>query len=158
MNYMRIDNCDFSNGEGLRVVLWVSGCYHNCEGCHNPQTHDFNAGKKFASENVDEIMKMLSDNYIEGLTISGGDPLAGQNYSEVLELCKIIKSKMPNKTIWIWTGYKVSELKKVDKWEIVNYCDVIVDGKYIKELDCSKEKGYRGSSNQVVYNTEDLIG
>jgi anaerobic ribonucleoside-triphosphate reductase activating protein len=158
MNYIRIDDCDFNNGEGLRVVLWVSGCVHACEGCHNPQTHDFNAGKEFSLKDRDYLFSLLDSDYINGLSISGGDPLAGRNYQTILELCKMVKKKYPHKDIWIWTGYTIQELKKTNKFEIAEYSDVIIDGKYIKELDCSKNKGYAGSSNQNVYKTEDLLG
>ncbi|MGL5574447.1 MAG: anaerobic ribonucleoside-triphosphate reductase activating protein [Sarcina sp.] len=157
MNFMRIDNCDFNNGPGVRVTLWVSGCHHNCAGCHNPQTHDYSAGKMFDDSHKEKIMHELRSPYVEGLTISGGDPMSGRNYAEVLKICKEVKKEFPSKTIWIWTGYTVRELSKADKTEIFKYSDVIVDGKYVRELDCSKEKGYRGSSNQVIYNTPDLL-
>ena len=104
MNYMRIDDCDFNNGKGLRVVLWVSGCTHACEGCHNPQTHDFNAGKEFSLKDKDYLLWLLNNDYIDGLSISGGDPLADKNYETILDLCKTVKQKYPNKDIWLWTG------------------------------------------------------
>lgn len=156
MNYIRIDDCDLNNGDGVRIVLWVSGCHHDCDGCHNMQTHDYNAGQKYTQETEEEIMKLLENKYIDGITISGGDPLSGGNYDVILDLCTKIRNKFKDKkTIWVWTGYTIEELRENDKIHISKVIDVLVDGKYVKELDCTKEKEFYGSSNQRVWDFED---
>lgn len=117
-------------------------------GCHNPQTWDKNSGIPFTSEVVDEILQALSEPFCNGLTLSGGDPLATYNYETVLDLCKLVKNQFPTKTIWIYTGYVFDEVK-VKYPEILNYIDVLVDGPYIEKLR-DKKLQYRGSSNQNI--------
>lgn len=148
MNYHNVTKCDMLNGEGARVVLWVSGCTHACPNCHNPQTWDKNSGIPFTSEVVDEILQALSEPFCNGLTVSGGDPLATYNYETVLDLCKLVKNQFPTKTIWIYTGYVFDEVK-VKYPEILEYIDVLVDGPYIERLR-DKKLQYRGSSNQNI--------
>ena len=117
-------------------------------GCHNPQTWDKNSGIPFTSDVVDEILQALSEPFCNGLTLSGGDPLATYNYETVLDLCKLVKNQFPTKTIWIYTGYVFDEVK-VKYPEILNYIDVLVDGPYIEKLR-DKKLQYRGSSNQNI--------
>ena len=148
MNYHNVTKCDMLNGEGARVVLWVSGCTHACPNCHNRQTWDKNSGIPFTSDVVDEILQALSEPFCNGLTLSGGDPLATYNYETVLDLCKLVKKQFPTKTIWIYTGYVLDEVK-VKYPEILEYIDVLVDGPYIERLR-DKKLQYRGSSNQNI--------
>ena len=148
MNYHNVTKCDMLNGEGARVVLWVSGWTHACPNCHNRQTWDKNSGIPFTSEVVDEILQALSEPFCNGLTLSGGDPLATYNYETVLDLCKLVKNQFPTKTIWIYTGYVLDEVK-VKYPEILEYIDVLVDGPYIERLR-DKKLQYRGSSNQNI--------
>ena len=117
-------------------------------GCHNPQTWDKNSGIPFTSDVVDEILQALSEPFCNGLTLSGGDPLATYNYETVLDLCKLVKNQFPTKTIWIYTGYVFDEVK-VKYPEILEYIDVLVDGPYIERLR-DKKLQYRGSSNQNI--------
>ncbi|MGL5711712.1 MAG: anaerobic ribonucleoside-triphosphate reductase activating protein [Cetobacterium sp.] len=145
MNYLKLDSCDVNNGDGVRVVLWLSGCSHKCEGCHNPESWDYNNGNLVTNEVVDQILDMLNNDYIDGITISGGDPLHPINRYEVEMLCEIIKNKLPSKTIWIWTGYTIDKIPE----RIIELSDYIVDGKYEKDL---KPLKWRGSSNQNVYH------
>ena len=148
MNYHNVTKCDMLNGEGVRTVLWVAGCPHSCKGCFNRQTWDKNSGIPFTSDVVDEILQALSEPFCNGLTLSGGDPLATYNYETVLDLCKLVKNQFPTKTIWIYTGYVFDEVK-VKYPEILNYIDVLVDGPYIEKLR-DKKLQYRGSSNQNI--------
>ena len=152
MNYMKIESANLLNGEGCRVVLWVAGCIHACKGCHNPETWNKNNGSLFTNNELEQIKLLLSDKYIDGLTISGGDPLFEDNYNEVLFICKEIKKAFPNKTIWVWTGYTLEELIATNKNEIFNYIDYLIDGKYDKNLPTSKK--WRGSDNQKRYKFE----
>jgi len=151
MNYLKIDECDMLNGDGIRVVLWLTSCPHACRGCHNIQTWDKENGFLFDENTKERLFKLLSDKYIDGLTISGGDPLCDDNYDEVYKLCEDVKSNFPNKNIWVWTGYTVDELDKLNKTSIFKNIDMIIDGKFMAELKNSTIK-FRGSSNQKRYS------
>lgn len=107
MNYLKIEHEDVCNGTGLRVVLWLSGCSHHCYNCQNPQTWNPNSGIPFDEAAKQEIFDELSKDYISGITITGGDPLYESNLSDVLSLIKEIRISFPEKTIWLYTGYKL---------------------------------------------------
>ena len=126
MNYLQITHEDVCNGNGLRVSLWVSGCSHRCLNCHNPETWDKASGIRFNEYAQKEIFDDLSQDYIDGITITGGDPLFEFNLNEVLQLIKEIRNLFPNKTIWLYTGYS---------WEnIMNYKSCSSDNfDYIEE-------------------------
>ncbi|MGM9970860.1 MAG: anaerobic ribonucleoside-triphosphate reductase activating protein [Anaeroplasmataceae bacterium] len=146
MRYHDITKCDMLNGDGIRVVLWVSGCSHNCEGCHNPITHDPNDGVYFDSDALKELLDALKEKYVEGLTLSGGDPLYISNREEITNICKIVKKELPDKNIWLYTGYNYEEISDLD---ILNYIDVLVDGPFIIDK-LSPNKKWVGSHNQRV--------
>lgn len=148
MNYHNITKCDMLNGEGVRVVLWVSGCLHACPNCHNPQTWSPSSGIPFDEQAFEEIRAELENPYVDGITFSGGDPLHPRNYATILGLCSYIKANYPTKTIWIYTGYTLDELEQL-KQEIFTYADVIVDGRFVESLK-SPNKKWVGSSNQRV--------
>lgn len=148
MNYHNILHDNMLNGEGLRVVLFVSGCEHNCKGCHNPQTHNPDSGIEFTDNEVNEIFEQLSKPYIKGLTLSGGDPLYKSNYETILSLCKTIKKKFPKKDIWLYTGYRIEEIPEEER-DILHYIDVIADGRFVEELK-DVNLPYVGSSNQRI--------
>lgn len=141
------------NGDGLRVVLWTAGCPHKCSGCHNPVTWDENGGLVFDSDAKNELFSVLGKPYISGLTLSGGDPLLPSNRTELTELIKEIKSKFPNKTIWLYTGYLWKEVKDL---ELIKYIDVLVDGRFLQNLRNTQLK-WRGSTNQRVINVKETL-
>jgi anaerobic ribonucleoside-triphosphate reductase activating protein len=146
MNYHNITKDDMNNGAGLRVVLWVAGCSHHCRGCQNPQTWDPESGVPFDDNDAEEIFAELSKDYISGLTLSGGDPFYMKNRDVLEKLCKEVKERFPDKTIWSWTGYTYEEIKDVP---LLKYIDVLVDGKYDESVrNISLE--WRGSENQRV--------
>lgn len=147
MNYNTIRKMDISNGPGIRVSIFMQGCTFNCKNCFNPNTHDFNQGKPFTDETIDLIIKYLNKDYIEGLSILGGEPFHPKNIDNSTKLARIFKEKYPNKTLWMWTGYTY-ETDLIDK-EILEYVDVLVDGRYVDELHDFRLK-YCGSSNQRV--------
>ena len=150
MNYIRIDNEDMNNGDGFRVVLWAAGCNHHCFNCHNPETWDEKAGQSFTEETKEELFKLLSKDYIDGLTLSGGDPLFPNNREPLTELCKEVKEKFSNKTIWCWTGYLYEQVKDLP---IMEYIDVLVDGPYIdSQRDITLN--WKGSPNQRVIDVQ----
>ncbi len=95
---------------GLRVVLWVSGCEHCCKKCQNPQTWEYSSGIQFDQSAKEEILNQLKLPYIEGITLSGGDPLAAENVSEVYKIVDEIRLSFPSKTIWLYTGYTIEQL------------------------------------------------
>lgn len=146
MRYHNITHDDMLNGEGLRTVLWVSGCEHHCTNCHNPVTWDINSGLLFDEDAERELFECLSPGYISGVTFSGGDPLHMANRAEITELAKKIKEKFPDKNIWLYTGYLWEQISNL---EIINYIDVLVDGKFVEELK-DKQLHWRGSSNQRI--------
>lgn len=148
MNYHNITKCDMLNGEGVRVVLWVSGCVHACPNCHNQQTWSPNSGIPFDDKALEEIYAELENPYVDGITFSGGDPLHPKNYNTIFWLCSQIKQKFPTKNIWVYTGYDLDDVKHV-YGDILDYIDVLVDGKFIEKLK-SPEKHWVGSSNQRV--------
>lgn len=141
------------NGMGLRTVLWLSHCEHKCEGCHNPQTWNENSGIPFDNEAKEELFSKLNNDYISGLTLSGGDPLSCINRIEIIDLLKEIKTEFPNKNIWCYTGYKWDEVKNL---EVVKYIDILVDGQF-KEALSIPSPNWCGSSNQQIIRVMESI-
>ena len=150
---------DINNGNGIRVTLWVSGCKHHCKGCHNQWTWDFNQGQYF-TYNQDEILNKLSNwlsrDYVQGITLSGGDPLCQDNdgLCELYNLIKWIRLNYPTKDIWLYTGYVKEDIENSGnhmQQKIIESIDVLVDGPFIqekKDFSCP----FRGSSNQRIIN------
>lgn len=158
MRYHNITKADMLNGEGLRVVLWVSGCSHHCHACQNAMTWNPNDGLVFDDSAKKEIFDELQHDWCSGLTLSGGDPLFLGNRCEISKLVKEVKVKYPNKTIWLYTGYTWDELlnqKEVDSDldTILNNIDVLLDGKFILKL-ASEKIEYVGSSNQCIIDVK----
>ncbi len=195
MNYHNITYPDMNNGSGLRVVLWLSGCSHKCKGCQNPQTWDANSGIPFDESAKEELFRELDKDYISGLTLTGGDPLFEGNLDDVLDLVTEINKRYnttqdrvyvtdknnnvltgipheirlssPQKSIWLYTGYKFDEIfgenqfenldSEYDKWNkkatIVAKCNVLVDGRYI-ESNRDITLKWCGSKNQKVIDIQ----
>lgn len=154
MNYHNIKHEDMLNGEGIRVTLFVSGCSHNCPGCHNPETHPVDSGIPFDDNALNEIYNELDKDYIAGITFSGGDPLNIHNRDTILKLCRDIKDKYPNKNIWLYTGYSYDYISS-NYHQILNYIDVLVDGKFVRKLKDSNLK-WCGSTNQRVIDIKKM--
>ncbi len=166
MNYHNITHDDMLNGSGLRVVLWCSGCEHHCNNCQNPQTWDFNSGISFDKNAKEEISNELKKDYISGITLSGGDPLACNNLTCILDLVSEIRVLFPDKSIWIYSGYTFEEAikktgliysdEKLKRLHILKQCDVLVDGRYIdSERDITLK--WRGSKNQRVIDLKETF-
>lgn len=154
MRYLRITGPDMNNGEGCRITLWLPGCAHKCKGCHNEWTHNYNQGVDFTEDTYVELLEKLTPSYISGLTISGGDPLFQSDtvLTDISNLIKRLRMDMPDKTIWLYTGFKYEDLVGL-QMVIAQMCDVIVDGPYIEELrDVSLP--FRGSSNQRIIHIQ----
>ncbi len=153
MRYHNITRDDMLNGDGLRVVLWLSGCTHCCKGCHNPITWDPNGGLLFDEAAKKEIFDQLSKSYISGITFSGGDPLYPSNTMEVRDLMTEIKEKFPDKTIWLYTGSSWGQIPRLPMMSMV---DVLVDGEFIEEKKDPKLL-WKGSSNQRVIDVKKTL-
>lgn len=150
MNYATIKNLDIANGPGCRVSLFVSGCRRHCEGCFNPEAWDFNYGREFTGETLHELVRLLKNEHVAGLSILGGDPFEPENREAVYEICKLVKFLYPQKDIWVWTGYLWEDLKDLS---VFRYVDVLVDGPF--EIDKKNlSLPYCGSSNQRVIDVQ----
>lgn len=161
MKYHNITKADMLNGEGLRVVLWVSGCSHHCHACQNAMTWDPNDGLVFDEDAKKEIFDELEKEWCSGITLSGGDPLFLGNREEISKLVKEIREKFKDKTIWLYTGYTWEELleqKKTDKFldTILNNIDVLLDGRFVLKL-ASEKIHYVGSSNQYIIDVPNSL-
>ena len=160
MNYATIKNCDIANGPGIRISLFVSGCTHRCKGCFNEVAWDFDYGQPFTQQTIDEILSLMEPPHIAGITILGGEPFEPQNQPAVLELLRQIKAKMPEKSIWAFSGYLFEKdilagrlgPKEITK-ELIGYLDVLVDGPFIMEQKNLMLR-FRGSSNQRLIDVK----
>ena len=165
-NYANIIPTDMSNGNGVRVSIFFSGCTLHCKNCFNKALWDFNYGKEFTNETLNEILKLLSPRHISGLSVLGGEPL--QNVIDVAILCSTVKAKYPNKDIWLWTGFTMDDIFKMmneieDKTileslqVLLSNVDYIVAGPFVDEKKDLTLK-FRGSSNQHIYQRTSPYG
>lgn len=144
-----------ADGIGIRIVLFVSGCKHNCPGCHSPKTHSFTNGKECTDEVIntikEEIVKRKRMTY--GITISGGDPF----YSPMKVIQLIQQLEIEKENIWMWTGFTFEELiKDPERLALLQYANVLVDGPYIEsERDLTTR--FRGSKNQRILNVSQSL-
>ena len=171
MHYGKIKKCDISNGSGVRTTLFVSGCTHHCRECFNPETWDFEYGRKYTDETKKELLELCKPDFVAGLTLLGGEPFEPDNQRALLELCREFKEKYPQKNIWAYTGYTYETDLRPENGsvhtevtdELLSYIDILVDGEFrIEEKNISLH--FRGSENQRIINlktgellyTEDL--
>ena len=158
MNISGINYESIVDGEGVRVVLYVSGCTHHCKDCHNPSTWDVNSGKPFTEDIQNLIYEACKPDYVEGLTLSGGCPMC--NATELIPFVKSFKEKFPNKTIWCYCGETIEEIikkPKSDKYRLLSLVDVLVDGPFILEKK-NHNLAFRGSSNQRIIKVANVHG
>ena len=155
MHYGRINKCDIANGEGIRVSLFVSGCRNRCPGCFQPETWDFNYGSEFDERAKDNILSALENPSVRGLSILGGEPMEPENQAELLPFLLEFKSRFPEKTLWIYTGYTLEELTSEHRChtefteKILMLTDILVDGRF-NEDQAVLGLRFRGSKNQRV--------
>ncbi|WP_028022457.1 anaerobic ribonucleoside-triphosphate reductase-activating protein [Enterovibrio calviensis] len=151
MNFHQYYPVDVVNGEGTRCTLFVAGCEHQCRGCYNQSTWSLTSGQVFDKQMEDRVIADLNDTRIKrrGLSLSGGDPLHPANVQAVLALVKRVRLECEGKDIWLWTGYELANLT-AEQHEIVSLIDVLVDGKFEKDL-ADPSLPWRGSSNQVIH-------
>lgn len=156
MHYGEIKNCDIANGIGVRVTLFVSGCTNRCKGCFQPETWDFSYGNTYTKETEDSLIELLRPSYITGLTLLGGEPFEPSNQREIVKLLRRVKSELPLKTVWAFSGFTLESLLEREPHprcevtdEMLSMIDVLVDGKFGEDKkDISLR--FRGSSNQRI--------
>lgn len=158
MNYANIKKYDIADGPGVRVSLFVSGCRHHCKGCFNSETWNFDYGKPFTGETEEEILEALIPDYIQGVTLLGGEPFEPENQPALASLLRKIHARYPEKDVWCYTGYLYDvDLVKGGKVytdvteEMLSYIDVLVDGEFI-EAEKDITLLFRGSRNQRLIN------
>lgn len=206
MKYAQIRSMDISNGEGVGVSLFVQGCDRHCFNCFNSETWDFNGGKEWTEETKNKFMELIDRPYIKRISILGGEPLAEQNLDDVLSLVKEIREKysisqnpnsenigksrvledenskeirisFPEKTIWLYTGFRWNYIMNYQPVEtddfdyieesyndglmekrkqIISLCNIVVDGEYIDEQK-DLTLAYRGSKNQHVIDVKQSL-
>ena len=158
MHYGAIKKTDVANGIGVRVTLFVSGCTHHCKGCFQPETWDFDYGSVYTNETEDEIIELLNHDYIQGLTLLGGEPFEPSNQRVLVKLLRRIKQLFPEKDIWCYTGYTYETDLLQDSRarcevtdEMLFMIDVLVDGEF-REEEKNIRLRFRGSENQRLIN------
>ena len=154
MRYNLIRKMDISNGPGVRVSIFMQGCEFHCKNCFNPETWNFDGGKEFNNNTINEVLDLCNKDYIKGLSILGGEPMHPRNIEATTSLAKAFKEKYPNKNLWVWSGFLFDKDLK-DK-EVLKYIDVLVDGQYKDELH-DPTLNWRGSSNQRVIDVQESL-
>lgn len=157
MRYALIRKMDISNGPGVGVSLFVQGCHLHCKGCFNTTAWDFNGGKEWNDDVKQKFLELASKPYIKRISILGGEPLSPENSYDIYELITEIKDKLPDKVIWLYTGYLFEyAINNQSNRKIIELCDVVVDDRYVEEL---KDIGlpWRGSSNQRVIDVQETL-
>lgn len=156
MYYGALKKTDIANGPGVRVSLFVSGCTHHCRECFNPETWDFTYGEEYTDQVTAEILEALSPDYIQGITVLGGEPFEPSNQSALLPLYREIRKRYPGKNIWVYSGYTLeqdllakSRARTDITDEILSLIDVLVDGEFVPEQKNISLK-FRGSENQRI--------
>lgn len=176
MNYGEIKKHDIANGEGIRVSLFVSGCTHHCRNCFNPETWNFSFGKPFDAAAGMEILDALAPDYIDGLSLLGGEPFEPDNQRALLPFVKEVRSRFPQKTIWCYTGYTLEDdlLSPADvpnppsgtpsrqraqcecTDDLLSCLDVLVDGEFVEEQK-NISLPFRGSENQRIIDVRQTL-
>ena len=147
MRYNKIRKMDIANGPGVRVSIFMQGCEFHCKNCFNSETWGFDGGEEFTDETIKKVLNACDKEYIEGLSILGGEPMHPKNIEGTTKLAKAFKEKFPEKNVWAWSGYTFENYLK-DK-PVAKYLDVIVDGQFVEE-DKNPTLEWKGSSNQRV--------
>lgn len=157
MHYGAIKLNDIANGEGIRVSLFVSGCTNHCKECFNPETWNFEYGKPFTEQTEQYILDNLKSDFVNGLTLLGGEPFEPRNQKVLLPFVKKVRAMYPNKSIWAYSGFRFEdELLKEGSYanceytlELLKNIDILVDGRFDRDLKDIR-LNFRGSSNQRI--------
>ena len=153
MRYNKVRKMDISNGPGVRVSVFFQGCMFHCKSCFNSETWDFNLGKEYTLDIENKILEFCKEDYIDGLSILGGEPMHPLNIEGTIHLARRFKEMYPKKTLWAWSGYLFDEIPNK---EIFKYIDVLVDGRFMVDKKDPTLK-YAGSSNQRVIDVKKTI-
>ena len=137
MRYNKIRKMDIANGPGVRVSIFMQGCEFHCKNCFNPETWGFDGGEEFTDETIEKVLKACDKEYIEGLSILGGEPMHPKNIEGTTKLAKAFKEKFPNKTLWAWSGFTFE--------------------KYLKDKPVMPTLKWKGSSNQRVIDVKKTL-
>lgn len=163
-NYLKINKQAIADGPGVRVSIYLSGCRNGCPGCHTKESWDFAKGTEFTNATVTEILKLLSFEYISGLTICGGEPMEPENQIAVSCLVNKVKEIYPEKTIWCYTGYEWKDLQLGGKkytdftTDILKRLDVLITGRFeLDKRNITKDNLWRGSTNQRVVDVQESL-
>lgn len=165
MYYGTIKPCDIANGTGVRVSLFVSGCRHCCEDCFNPETWDFTYGTVYTKETEKEILQLLSPDYIQGLTLLGGEPMEIENQPTLLSLVQAVREMYGDrKDIWCYTGCVLESdlLQEGSSYRcdatdaFLHQIDVLVDGPFIKAQK-TLTRPFCGSENQRILRLKEIF-
>ncbi len=159
MKYNKIRKMDISDGEGVRVSIFVQGCEFHCKNCFNPETWNFEGGKEFTPETLKKLLELCDKDYIKGLSILGGEPLHPKNRETVVDIMRAFKFKFPKKDIWCWTGYTIEKLLAENDDDIKSmliYLDYLVDGQFMEEQKNLNLK-WAGSDNQRVIDIQNSM-
>lgn len=159
MNWAEIKTNDIANGEGVRTSLFVSGCRHHCKNCFNSITWDFGYGNLFTEETMEKIFDSVDHDWINGITLLGGEPFEPENQKVLVPFLVMFREKFPNKNVWCYTGFTFEEILETTEpksraatdisKEMLSLIDVLVDGPFIEDLHSITLK-FRGSSNQRI--------
>ena len=163
MNYATLKPLDVANGRGIRVSLFVSGCTHHCRGCFNPEAWNFAYGEPFTKEVEDRVLELLAPDYVDGLSLLGGEPFEPANQAALLPFLRRVKEKFPQKTIWAYSGYLFDADMLTGKLgpyeitrEILELLDILVDGEFVLEKK-NPQLRFRGSENQRVIRVQESL-
>ena len=160
MRYSGLIKNDITAAPGLCVSFFTQGCPHHCPGCHNPETWDFNRGKEFTNDTLQEILEALTaQNIHRNLCIMGGEPLCQENAFLTRLIIQEVRKHVPGTKIYIWSGYTSEELKSCGNPHVVDSlreADVLIDGPYI-EAERDITLPMRGSRNQRVIDLSEKI-
>ena len=154
MKYCNIKKNDIADGVGVRITLFVSGCTHHCKGCFQPETWNFDYGEEFTKEVEDSLIKMLAPDFVDGLTLLGGEPMEPENQRALLPFVQRVRETYPTKTVWCYTGYTLetdllgeSRARCEVTDALLSCIDVLVDGEFVEEKK-NISLLFRGSENQ----------
>lgn len=166
MNWAEIKYNDIANGEGVRTSLFVSGCRHHCKECFNEITWDFGYGNLFTEQTMTEIFESVDHDWVNGISLLGGEPFEPENQKVLLPFLIMFHERFPKKDVWCYSGFTIEEILGKTDWisrantdisrEMLEQIDVLVDGKYVKELHSITLK-FRGSSNQRVIDVKKTL-
>lgn len=156
MRYAQIRDMDIVNGKGIGASIFFQGCTHHCKSCFNASTWDFNGGKEWTKEVEDEFIKICQREYIDHVSLLGGEAL-DQPIDELITLLNRIKTEV-NKPIWLWSGYTFIYIENSPSHprfsDVLDYVDYVIDGEFIDELK-DLNLLYRGSSNQNIWKKDE---